>query len=623
MTKPSRYYKPMLASPGGIAFDDADWVFEIKWDGYRAIAECNGSNIKLYSRNGLSFNEKFTPVTKALTKLKHEAVLDGEIVWVDKKGNTSFQKLQHHEDNADGRLIYYVFDLLFLDKKDIRHLPLTDRKVLLKKLLSQVKDPAIQYNDHVVKKGKAFFTSATRKKLEGVIAKKAGGEYETGTRSGQWLKIKNRSSMEAVITGYTAPQNSRKHFGSLVLGEYVGGTLKYLGHTGTGFDDKTLQELWKKMQPLVTKQSPFNQKVRVNMPVTWLKPKLVAEIVYAELTEEGILRHSSFKGLRIDKKLSDVKTTTKKADTANNSKESMVKIDGHNLTLSNLSKIYWPGEKITKGDLIAYYDTMAEYVLPYLKDRPLSLKRNPNGIKDEGFYHKDAGEHAPSWVKTYNVESESSNKTVNYIVCNNKATLLYIANLGSIEINPWNSTTKKADYPTYMIIDIDPSPKNSFDQVVETALAVKKILDKAGADAYCKTSGATGLHIYIPMGNKYTYEQVRKFGQLVASLTVEQLPEFTSVERSLKKRGNKIYVDFLQNSKGQTLASAYSVRPKKGATVSAPLLWKEVKKGLHPSEFTMMNIGKRVAKLGDLFKEVLTNKSFNLQKALKNLESVD
>lgn len=623
MTKLNRYYKPMLASPGGMAFDDAGWIFEIKWDGYRAIAECGGNPVKLYSRNGLSFNGKFAAIAKALEKIKHYAVLDGEIVWLDKKGTPSFQKLQHSEDNTDGKLQYYIFDLLFLDKKDIRHLPLTDRKVLLKKLLSKIKDPAIKYNDHVVEKGKAFFTSATRKKLEGIIAKKADGEYDTGNRSKQWLKIKNRNSMEAVIAGYTAPQNSRKHFGSLVLGEYVGDTLKYLGHTGTGFDEKTLEGLWKKMQPLVTGQSPFNQKVRVNMPVTWLEPKLVAEIVYAELTEEGILRHSSFKGLRIDKKLSDVKTSTKKTDTAPNSKDNMVKIDGHQLTLSNLSKLYWPKEKITKGDLIAYYDGMAEYILPYLKDRPLSLKRNPNGIKDEGFYHKDAGEHAPSWVKTYDVESESSGKTVNYIVCNNKATLIYIANLGSIEINPWNSRTQKADYPTYMIIDIDPSPKNSFDQVVETALAVKKILDKAGVDAYCKTSGATGLHIYIPMGNKYTYEQARKFGQLVAGLTVEQLPKFTSVERSLKKRGNKIYVDFLQNSKGQTLASAYSVRPKKDATVSTPLLWKEVKKGLHPSQFTIMNIGKRVARMGDLFAEVLTNKSFSLQKALKNLEKPD
>jgi len=618
MTKLSHYYKPMLASPGGDPFDDEDWIYEIKWDGYRAIAECK-DKILLYSRNGLSFTEKFKPVVQALSKIKQEAVLDGEIVWLDKKGNPSFQKLQQYEDQPEGKLVYYVFDLLFLGKKDIRHLPLTDRKALLKKLLSSIKDPAVSYNDHVVKNGKAFFASATKKKLEGIIAKKAAGAYATGTRSKEWLKIKHRTSMEAVIAGYTAPQNSRKHFGSLVLGEYVGNELKYLGHTGTGFDDKTLEELWKKMQPLVSANSPFSKKVKVNMPVTWLKPKLLAEIFYAELTDEGILRHSAFKGLRIDKKIKDVKKTTTKSGDANNSKDNIVKINGHTLTLTNLSKLYWPKEKITKGDLIAYYDSMADYILPYLKDRPLSLKRNPNGILDDGFFHKDAGDQAPSWVKKYDVKAESTNKTVNYIVCNNKATLLYIANLGSIEINPWNSTTRKVEYPTYMIIDIDPSPKNTFDQVIETAQAVKKILDKAGVDCFCKTSGATGLHVYIPMGNKYTYEQARAFGQIVAALTVEALPKFTSVERSLKKRGNKIYVDFLQNSKGQTLACAYSVRPKKDATVSTPLLWKEVKKGLHPSQFTIFNIEKRVKKTGDLFEEVLKNKSLNLQKALKKL----
>lgn len=617
MTKLDHYYKPMLASPGGDPFDDEDWLFEIKWDGYRAIAECNGEKIKLYSRNGISFNEKYERIVNALTKLKHEAVLDGEIVVLDKNGHASFQQLQQYEDNPGGHLVYYVFDLLFLDKKDIRHLPLTDRKALLKKLLSAVSGPLIRYNDHVMKNGKAFFTAAIKKKMEGVIAKKADSEYAVAIRSKEWLKVKNRTSMEAVITGYTAPQKSRKNFGALVLGEYIGGELKYLGHTGTGFDDKTLQDLWKKMQPLVTTKSPFKEKVRVNMPVTWLKPKLVAEIFYAELTQDGILRHSAFKGLRTDKNLSDVKKTTTNA--ANNSKDNIVKIDGHALTLTNLSKLYWPKEKITKGDLIAYYDTMVEYILPYLQNRPLSLKRNPNGILDEGFYHKDAGEQAPSWVKKYDVRSESNDKMINYIVCNNKATLLYIANLGSIEINPWNSTTKKIDHPTYMIIDIDPSPKNTFDQVIETALAVKKVLDKAGVDCYCKTSGATGLHVYIPMGNKYTYEQARKFGQIVAALTVDLLPKITSIERSLKKRGNKIYVDFLQNSRGQTLASAYSVRPKKGATVSTPLLWKEVKKGLHPSQFTITNIHARVEKMGDLFAEVLTNKSFNLQKALKNL----
>lgn len=300
------------------------------------------------------------------------------------------------------------------------------------------------------------------------------------------------------------------------------------------------------------------------------------------------------------------------------SKENVISINRHSLTLTNLHKIYFPKEKITKGDVIAYYDMMAPVILPYLKNRPLSLKRNPNGITDPGFYHKDAGEDAPSWIKTHDVYAESSNKIVNYIVCNDKATLVYLANLGCIEMNPWNSTARSPDKPTYLIIDIDPSQKNTFDQVISVAQAVQEVLNRAGAVSYCKTSGATGLHVYMPLNARYTYEQAREFARIVATLVHEQLPGFTSIERSLKKRGNKIYVDFLQNSRGQTLASAYSLRPVPGATVSTPLLWKEVKTGLHPSQFTIHNIEKRVKQLGDIFYMVLKNGN-NLKGCLKNL----
>ncbi len=290
------------------------------------------------------------------------------------------------------------------------------------------------------------------------------------------------------------------------------------------------------------------------------------------------------------------------------------------LSITHPDKIYWPTEKYTKADLIHYYETMAPYIIPYLKDRPLSLKRNPNGIKDEGFYHKDAGDIAPSWVKTAGIESVSSKKTVNYLVCNNRKSLLFIANLGCIEMNPWNSTTKALDKPDYLIIDIDPSEKNTFDQVIDVALEVKKILDKAGLTGFCKTSGASGIHIYLPCHKKYAYEDVRAFAKYLATQVTETLPAFTTMERSLSKRKkNQIYVDYLQNSQGQTLASAYSVRPKPGATVSAPLDWKELKHGLRPDMFTMKNMFKRVSKKGDLFKGIL-GKPINIALALKKLE---
>ncbi len=288
--------------------------------------------------------------------------------------------------------------------------------------------------------------------------------------------------------------------------------------------------------------------------------------------------------------------------------------------LSNLQKLYWPDEKLTKGDLINYYEKIAPYILPYLKNRPLSLKRNPNGIKDAGFYHKDAGDIAPGWMKTADIHAPSASKIIHYLVCNDLRSLKFIANLGCIEMNPWNSTTARLDNPDYLVIDIDPSDRNTFDEVIEVAQVLKNLLDLAGIDGYCKTSGASGLHVYIPCNKRYGYDEIRDFARILATQVNEQLPSTTTLERSLAKRKkNHIYVDYLQNSRGQTLASAYSARPKPGATVSTPLDWKEVKKGLHPSQFTIKTIHKRLEKKGDLFKPVL-GKGFNMATVLRKLE---
>lgn len=294
-------------------------------------------------------------------------------------------------------------------------------------------------------------------------------------------------------------------------------------------------------------------------------------------------------------------------------------ISGKKMVFTNQDKVFWPDQGYTKGDVINYYNVVYPHIIRYLKDRPQSLYRTPNGIGRKGFFHKDAGASAPAWVKSLPLYAESAEKEVNYIICNDKPTLLYLANLGCIEMNPWNSTTHHLDKPDYLVLDLDPSEKNTFEQVIDTAKVIKEILDKAGAVSYPKTSGATGIHIYVPLGAKYTYEQAKHFAQLVAIRAQEQLPTFTSLERSLTKRGkNKIYIDYLQNSKGQTLSCAYSLRPKPGATVSAPLNWKEVKKGLHPSDFNMKNIMKRIEKKGDLFKGVLL-KGIDMLKCINKL----
>ncbi len=374
------------------------------------------------------------------------AILDGEVVLLNEKDLPDFQKLQHYENNLNYPLVYYVFDMLQLNGKNIEHLPLIERKELVKQLLKN--NQTIRYCDHIDEQGISFLEKAKEKGLEGIIAKKKDSTYAKGTRSKEWLKIKNIQSTEVVIAGYTEPKGGRTHFGSLILANKKArpnGTSgrdkewQYRGHVGTGFSAALLSSLKKVMKPLETSESPFKNKVPLNGEVTWLKPKLVADIAYTEVTRDNIFRHPVFLRLREEKQTKDINEEVVEEITDVKRNEEM-KVGKFTVAITNRHKVYWPDEGYTKGDLIDYYDKMADYILPHLKDRPLSLKRNPNGIMDEGFFHKDAGENAPNYVSVFKVDSESSNKVIDYIVCNNKATLLYIANLGCIEINPWNSS---------------------------------------------------------------------------------------------------------------------------------------------------------------------------------------
>ena len=627
------FIKPMLAKEAEQPFDDKNWLYEIKWDGYRAIAELQNKDVKLYSRNGITFENSYPIIVQELKKIKDNVVLDGEIVVLNDEGHPDFQLLQHYESNTHRPINYCVFDILSVNGYNTCELPLIKRKELLKDVIK--KNEVIKYSDHIQEKGIAFFNASTHNNLEGIMAKKADSQYYIGKRTNEWLKIKNHKTQEAIITGYTDPGGSRKFFGALVLGIKDGDKLKYIGHTGSGFNQQSLKEMWDLLQPLKQTKSPFDEKVKTNMPVTWVKPKLVCEIKFTEVTRDGMLRHPIFLHLRNDKPVKEVtmantktvkKSEIRKIDKGEKNIEKPASETDKTFTFgkikvkaTNVNKIYFPDDEITKGDVITYYQQIADYILPYLKGRPQSLLRMPNGINAPGFFHKDAGEDAPSFIKTKKLFSESTNKHINYIICDNKATLAYLNNLGSIEINPWHSTINTLDNPDYLIIDIDPSNENTFQQVIEAANVVKQVLDKAGAPSYCKTSGASGLHVYVPLANKYTYEQAKDFTYLICMLASEQIPGFTTLERNLQKRGHKhIYMDYLQNRRGQTIASAYSLRPKPGATVSTPLLWKEVKSGLTPQDFTIKNIMKRVKKMGDIFYPIL-EKGINLNKCLKNL----
>nr|WP_294934327.1 DNA ligase D [uncultured Flavobacterium sp.] len=624
------FVKPMLANITEKPFDNADWIFEKKYDGYRTIAVINSDEVTLFSRNHLSFDKHFKPVAEELGKIEHTAVLDGEVVIEDKSGNSNFQLLQNYLKQGKGKLKYYVFDILNLDGNDTSELTLLERKELVSMLLKKEKLTNVFYSEHIQEKGIAFFELAEKKNLEGIIAKKADSPYRTGQRSSEWLKIKISQQEEAIIIGITEPKNSRKHFGAVLLGRYVDNELTYIGKCGTGFTEATLKELYEKFKPSFIAESPLKNKIALRDKIQWLKPKFVAQVKFTEWTQDGSLRHPVFLGLRTDKKAKDVNTkldaenvgdmetkakTTEKVQTENDYNLKVGKVSLH---LTNQKKIYFPDDGITKGDVVQYYNEVADLILPYLKNRPQSMNRFPNGITGESFYQKDVDlDKVPSWLKTTKIFSESNEKYIDYLLCNDKATLLYMANLGCIEINPWNSTIKHITKPDWVVIDIDPA-KDDFKEVVRTALTVKEIMDELETECYCKTSGATGLHVYIPLGARYDYDSAKIFAELIAREVNTRLPETTSIIRTVKKRNQKIYIDFLQNRAGQTLAAPYSVRPKPGATISTPLEWEEVNNKLSPSQFTIKNVMKRFEKKGDLWQPVL-GKGADLKKILKKL----
>lgn len=646
--KLKKFIEPMLAKSSDKPFDGADWAFEIKWDGYRAVADLRNEP-QLYSRNGLDFSQKFKKIVNQLKLQDFPMVLDGELVAYDSSGKPSFQLLQQIGDKPNLLVVFQVFDLLWLNGHSTENLSYLQRKELLKDALKE--SDLVKYHDHVLENGKDFFRLVKNMGLEGMMAKKTDSSYSEGLRSSEWLKIKTQQTDEVMICGFTEPKGSRKHFGSLILGKYFGKEIKFCGHIGTGFSDKILKELFEKMQPLIQTKSPFEEIPKTNEKPTWLIPELVAEIKFTEITKDGIYRHPVFLRLREDKSVEDLKDISENADQTlreiqrdkeeNSEKtekiqdtqtpkvvkkqvvqrenEQKTKIGKQEVKLTNQNKIYWPKDNITKGDLVAYYQSVAEFILPHLKNRPQSLNRFPNGIDGMSFYQKDAADETPDWVKTEKIFSESNEKFINYIICNDAATLAYLNNLGCIEMNVWTSNIQNLDKPDYLVLDLDPSENNSFDDVIQTALEVKKVLDKAKIEGFPKTSGSSGIHVYIPMNAEYSFEQVKNFGHILMQMVQKELPDLTTLERSLQKRDkNKIYLDYLQNRKGQTLASVYSLRPKKGAPVSMPLEWKELKNGLKPTDFNIENTLVRIQKKGDLFLPTL-GKGIDMLKAIENL----
>lgn len=648
--------EPMLATLVNEVVEESGWIYEMKWDGYRAVSYISTDNVDICSRNNKPFKEKFYPLLQTLQQWHINAVIDGEIVVVDENGVPDFSGLQLWRSEDDGQLFYYLFDILWLEGFSVIHLPLEERKQLLKSILPK-NNSHIRFSETLKDGGEDAFQLAKQLHLEGVMAKKSGSIYTLGKRTKDWLKIKTEKRQELVIGGYTHNEGSNKLFSALLLGIIENGSFNFITPVGTGFNKKMQEEIVKKLRSYETKMCPFSTVPDYNKPsrfrphppkatVTWVKPEVVAEISYREETRGGAIRQPSFKGLREDKKPGEVvreipantnelvrenklvkqkiiKAPPKKERKTllNPNEETQTRIiGGHELRFTNLSKVFWPKEGYTKRDMINYYYRVAPYMLPYMKGRPQTLNRHPHGINGESFYQKDVKGKAPSWIETFPYFSHREQKEKEFLLCTNEASLLYIASLGCIEMNPWSSASKNPDNPDWCIIDLDPD-KNSFDQVIQAARVTKEILDAIGVDAFCKTSGSTGLHIYIPLGAKYSYEDSKEFGRRIAKIVHAELPHFTSIERKTAHRGGNMYIDFLQNRPQATVAAPYSLRPKPGATVSAPLHWDEVKKGLKLTDFNLRNMPARLKAEGDLFKGVL-GKGTNMQKAIRKIETM-
>jgi len=648
---------PMLATLADEAFDDERWQFEVKWDGYRAISYLSSGTAEILSRNGRSFNERFAPLLELLKKWPVDAVLDGEIVVIGENGKADFSALQNWHDKLDGKLVYYVFDILSLNKKEVTGLPLSQRRALLEKLPWPQGQDSLRLGTIYPLQGKEAFEAAQKQGQEGIVAKRLDSVYLPGKRSRDWLKIKVHKRQEVVIAGFMRKENSPRLFSALLLGLYRDGGLHYVGKVGTGFSLKLEKELMAQFTPLLRELNPFSggqseqvsSRLRADISqerASWLEPVLVCEVSFSELTKEGFFRHPSFKGMRVDKKASAValeevisssgivqaqlqgpERKSLAQGAAEGAAEALkpillplgndaaqVYINGAELSLGNLQKLYWPEDGISKRDMINYYHQVSGFILPYLKDRPLSLNRFPNGIHGQNFYQKDVTGKAPEWMVTFPY-STAEGLHREYAVGEDEQTLIWMAALGCIEMNPWFSRLEHPDRPDYAVIDLDPDEHNSFADVVRVALEVRDILKTLGVPGYCKTSGSTGIHVYIPLGAKYSYDQSQGFIKTIVTIVNQRLPELTSLQRPVAARGGKMYLDFLQNKPAATVACPYSLRPKPGAPVSTPLHWDEVHQGLDMYGFNIGNTARRLDEHGDLFAGVLCE-GIDLEQAL-------
>ena len=673
-----RTLEPMKAQLVDAAFDDDRWLFEVKWDGIRLVSFIDNGKVSLQTRAGRIVDDEY-PQLQAVSRLVNakQAVLDGEIVALDEEGRPSFQLLQNRGKEPHP-MQYVVFDIVYLDGQRLFRVPLEDRKRLLRDIVRD--SDLLKYSEHVLGEGKAFFKAAQQKQLEGIVAKLRDSPYQPGMRSSAWLKIKAVRQQEVVIGGFTEPRGGRRHFGALIVGVYEDGKFVYAGHVGGGFDERSLESLAKLMKPLIVKTSPFSgEPPRGNEKPTWVRPKLVAEVKFAEWTRDGVMRQPVFLGLRDDVDPREVRrelphdadremAQAKRAPTARGKRQQVAhktstrvarsrvsapskatatdipdtplskaaaqiakklrtdirgataselealdaiktegnwEVGGRIVHLTNLHKLLFPEDRYSKRDLIRYYVQVAPVMIPYYKDRPLSMNPHPDGIHGKSYWVKDKPDYAPEWIPTYRYQDQKGLK--DWILIEEVATLAWLANHAVIDMHPWYSRVDKPEYPDWSVIDLDPAEGATFKDVVAVAKVMKSALDHLELTGVLKTTGQSGLHIYIPIERRYTLEESRGFVAKLAHMIAELMPEKVTEVWEVKRRTGKIRIDYTQNVINKTLAGPYSVRPALRAPVSAPIAWRELDDPrLRPDKWTIKTLGDRLLEVGDLFHDALT-----------------
>jgi bifunctional non-homologous end joining protein LigD len=616
---------PMLASLVSTPPTDGGWLYEVKWDGVRALARIEDGKVRLISRNGNSFDRQFPELTVLPRQVSAQtALLDGEIVVLDDKGRAKFELIQPRlgitslDAAAQGQrrapTVFFAFDLLYCDGYDLRQATLTDRR----KVLSEILKPSerLRYSESFSEDAETILEAARAAGLEGVVAKRATSLYQS-RRSRDWLKIKLTGSEDFVICGYT--KGERDYFGALVLGSYQGEDLVWAGNVGTGFDRSKMKDIFERLEPLMTRTAPFSKPARIPA-VTWVRPEICCTVKFLEWTREGRLRAPVFVALKSNSEVPGEQSgPSGSALLAPDEKEAFRDIEGRRLKFTNLNKLYYPRDGITKRDLINYYDAVAHLILPYLRNRPLSLKRYPDGIEGPFFFQKDIDEKYPDWLRLEPIHSEHRNAPIRYVVADDRATLLYLANLGCIDHNPWMSRAGSIEHPDFVLVDLD-AQQCPFDKIVEAALLVKSILDRLGLEGYPKTTGGDGMHVYIPLEPRYSYEETRGFAEILAHLSSAAKPDLFTTPRSVsKRRKGRVYFDYQQNSSSKTISAPYVLRAYPGAPVATPLDWSEVRPGLSPGEFNIRTAVERFSRKGDLFRGVLDHPQ-SLEKALDRVD---